>query len=267
MIGPLHPHSARLIVQHARLLWRVSKSELRARYAGATFGAAWAFLTPLLVLGTHATVYSFIFRVRVPGLTGLDYVLFIFSGLVPYMMTSESITSGLASVLASKSVWTNTVFPVDLAPVKAVLLSQGNMVVGSTLILGTAAFTGKLSWTALAFPVLWAFQVIGLIGLNWILAFVNLLFRDLQNVIGVVLMMLMVGSPIAYTTDMVPEQLRPLVELNPFAHLVRAYQSVLVLGQWPNPINLAVVVGLSVTLFVLGGFLFSRSKPVMLDYV
>ncbi|MCC7381510.1 MAG: ABC transporter permease [Deltaproteobacteria bacterium] len=264
-----HPntHSGRLLYRHARLLLRVSKNELRARYAGATLGAVWAVLTPLMLLATHAAVYSLIFKVRVPGLTGLDYVLFIFSGLVPFTMTSEAVTAGLSSVLSSKSVWTNTVFPVDLAPVKAVLLSQANMVVGLAFILIGGAITGRLTWTALTLPFLWGAQVMSLIGLNWMLAMANLLFRDLQNVIGVLLMMLMVGSPIAYTTEMVPQQLRFLVELNPFAHFVHAYQAVLVLGEWPSPVNVAVVVGISLLFYSIGGFLFARSKPVILDYV
>ena len=66
---------------------------------------------------------------------------------------------------------------------------------------------------------------------------------------------------------MVPESLRLLVELNPFAHFVRAYQSVLVLGRWPDPVNLLVAAAFSLTLFGAGGMLFARAKPVLLDYV
>jgi len=261
------PHPATLIKRHARLLLRVSKNELKARYAGATFGVAWAFLTPLLVLATNATVYSLVLKVRVPGLTGLDYVLFIFSGLVPFMMLSESLTAGLSSIIGSKSVWTNTVFPVDLAPVKAVLLSQGNMFVGNLLIITVTLLTGKLAPTVILLPVLWGLQIIALIGLNWILSLANILIRDIQNVIGVLLMVMMVGTPIVYTAEMVPHSLSWVVALNPFAHFVAAYQSVLVLGRWPDPVNLLVATVFSVTLFVLGGMLFARAKPVLLDYV
>ena len=112
-------HSASYLRSHFALLWRVARTEIRGRYAGSLLGAGWAFLTPLLTLVIYALVYSVIFKIRVPGLSTGQYVVYIFAGLVPYLMTSEAIAAGVASVVSSKSVWTNTVFPVDLAPAKA----------------------------------------------------------------------------------------------------------------------------------------------------
>ena len=54
-------------------------------------------------------------------------MIFIFSGLVPYLMTAEALVAGVTSVIANKSVLSNTVFPIDLTPVKAVLTSQATM--------------------------------------------------------------------------------------------------------------------------------------------
>ena len=70
-----------------------------------------------------------------PGSSAWEYVIFIFSGLVPYLMTAEALVTGVTSVIANKSVLNNTVFPIDLAPVKAVLTSQATMLVGMTVTL------------------------------------------------------------------------------------------------------------------------------------
>lgn len=262
-----HPHPATFLPTHYRQLLRVARTDLRSRYAGSMLGMSWAFLTPLLMLSVNALVYSFILKVAPPNLSRVEYVLYIFSGLVPYIMTSESISQGVSSILSSRAVWSNTVFPVDLAPVKAVLLSQVTLTTGMTILLGVSIYAHGLSWSLLALPLIWLLHVMALIGINWVLSMVNLIVRDLQNVIGLVMMMMMIGTPIAYTREMVPEQLRLLVTLNPFAWFVRAYQETIALGTFPAPTTLAVMAGISLFFFTLGGLFFARVKPVMLDHV
>jgi len=106
-----------------------------------------------------------------------------------------------------------------------------------------------------------------LTGINWILSLLNVVFRDLTNLISAILMILLVASPIAYAPSMVPPQLQPLVVLNPFAYYVIAYQKVLVLGQLPTGFDTVVLVVLSAGLFALGSWFFPRAKRVLIDYV
>jgi lipopolysaccharide transport system permease protein len=262
-----HLHSGRLVRDHFRLLLRVSRNELRSRYAGSLFGVGWALLTPLLMLAVYAAVYVVIFNIRIPGLTTSQYVLYVFAGLVPYLMTSEALATSVTSVITSRSVWTNTVFPVDLAPPKSVLLSQVPMVAGFVVILGALAALGQLRWTVLLLPLVWGLHVLALVGVTWVLALVNLVFRDLQNVIGLLLMVLMIASPIAYTPDMVPPQLRVMLWANPYYPFLTAYQQVTVLGEVPSAGTFVAMAAVGAGLFALGGYFFSRAKSVMLDYV
>lgn len=260
-------HSGQYLISHRQLLWRVTRSEMTARYAGSIFGIGWAVLTPLLILVIYSVVYLVIFRVRVPGLSSVDYVLFIFSGLVPFLMTSEALSTGVGSVVANKSVLSNTVFPIDLAPAKAVLLSQVTMGVGMIVILAAAFSTGHLFWTALLLPVIWGLHMFALIGVVWMLSLINLVFRDLQNLVSLAVMILMIASPIAYTPEMVPDSLRLFIAVNPLAYFVTTYQQILIFGQWPGLLNSIVLVVMSVTLFALGGYFFARSKRALIDYV
>lgn len=120
-------HSGWFMWSHRRLLARVTRGELSARYAGSLLGPLWAVIAPALILAVYAVVYMQIFRVRVPGLDSAGYVLYVFAGLVPYLACAEAVSTGVSSVITNKSVLNNTVFPIDLAPVKAVLLSQTTM--------------------------------------------------------------------------------------------------------------------------------------------
>ena len=263
----VHAHSAKLMLSHRHVLWRVAVTELKSRHAGSILGTGWAILTPLAFVAIYAVVYLVIFKIRVTGLSSAQYVLMIFCGLVPFLMTSDALSGGVGAVAANRAVLANTVFPIDLAPVKAVLLSQVSMVVGFTIVLLALPFVGTVRWTLALLPLVWGLHVMGLIGLTWALSLVNLVFRDLPNLINLILLVVMIISPIAYAPDMVPEELRFLILLNPFAYFVLAYQQLVIFGRLPSPGTSLVIVGLSVALFSVGGYFFGRAKWVFVDYV
>jgi len=259
--------SARFLLSHRRLLWRVTKNDLQGRYAGSLLGLGWAMLAPLLVLAIYALIYLEIFRVKVENLSSAEYVLYVFSGLVPYLVCAEAIGHGVMSVISNKAVLNNTVFPIDLTPVKPVLGTQIVMATGMTVVVAGAAATGQLSPTIVLLPVIWALNIVWLIGINWIVSLLNVIFRDLQNLIAAALMVMLVASPIAYTPDMVPQALKPLLALNPFAYFVVAYQQVIMLGIWPSPAHLVLLFAMTAVTFLAGAWFFDRAKRVIIDYV
>lgn len=259
--------SARYLVSHRRLLWRITKNEVRAKYAGSHFGMAWAFLAPLLILVIYAIVYLGIYHSRATNLNTRQYVVYIFTGLVPYLMTAEALAVGVSSVIANKAVLNNTVFPIDLAPVKAALAAQFTMIVGAAVVVVGTAATHRLHWTIVLYPLVWLLNVLWLIGVNWFISLLNVVFRDLQNLVNSVLMLMLIISPFAYTPDEVPSQLKILLAANPFAYFVVAYQQVVVLGLVPSLAHALVMVVLSVGTFCAGSWFFARAKPVIIDYV
>lgn len=264
---PLRDGSARYLRSHRSLLLRVTRNELTARYAGSQLGRSWLVLAPVLLLAVYAVTYVAILRIRIAGLDSWEYVVFIFSGLVPYLMTAEATVTGLSSVIGNKSVLSNTVFPIDLTPVKAVLTSQATMTVGMAITVVGAALIGTLRWTVLLLPLIWLLNVLALIGLNWFLSLLNVIFRDIQNFITPILMMMLIISPIAYTPEIVPDSLRLLILLNPFAYFVVAYQQVIVLGLTPGPLHMFALVTIALVPFVAGSWFFASAKRVIIDYV
>ncbi|WP_100961747.1 hypothetical protein [Bosea sp. FBZP-16] len=109
---------------------RIARSEITARFAGSILRAGWAIATPVLMLMIYAAVYLLIFSVQVPGKTGASYVVLIFTGLVPFLTTSEALSTGVSSVVANRAVLADTVFPIDLVPIKSVVLAQVTMLAG-----------------------------------------------------------------------------------------------------------------------------------------
>ena len=253
------------LARHRQLLLQTSIADVRARVAASTLGWLWIALYPLLFLGTYAVVYVYVFRVRFPTMGGTDYVLFIFCGLIPFLWFSESVSLGTSSVVANPGLVKNTMYPIDLVPAKSVAASQATYLFGTSMLLAALAVTGRLTAWALLWPVMWVLQFVFLVGVAWLAAAACVFLRDLQQLVGVALLMLMMLSPIAYPPDAVPEGLRPFLAMNPLCSMISAYQDILLRGVFPS--SLGVFAAIAVVTFVLGHVVFSRLKAVFADHV
>jgi lipopolysaccharide transport system permease protein len=154
--------SAGFLISHHRMLLRTTHSDLAARYAGSELGVGWIVLGPGLILGLYAVVYA-VFRVRVPSLTTAEFVLFLFCGLVPFLATAEALARSVSAVVTNKAVLSNTIYPIDLTPVNAVLVSAVTLVVGFGAIIVTGLIVGALHLTTFLLPVVALLQLLGLI--------------------------------------------------------------------------------------------------------
>ena len=94
---------------------------------------------------------------------------------------------------------------------------------------------GTLSWTVVLLPADLAPQRHVSDRPGGFLSLLNVIFRDIQNLLTPVLMIMLIISPIAYTPEIVPDSLKPLIVLNPFAYFVVAYQQVHHARHLPGP--------------------------------
>ncbi len=257
----------RLLYQHRRLLWLTTLTDIKARYTGTVLGKLWVPLYPLLFLGIYSFVYVYIFQIRLQVFSSNEYVVLIFCGLVPFLGFAEVLGSGVGSIVVNANLIKNTMYPIELIPVKSVLASQFTQVVGMCLLLLVALVMGRLSMYTLLLPFIWFLQVLFMIGVLWILASINVYVRDLQSVIGILLLLLMLVSPIAYTIDMVPENLRILCWINPLAHFIWAYQAVLMLGKGPDFSAWIALTIIGLGTYLAGGWFIARMKHVFVDNV
>lgn len=262
----MHVNAVKFVYLHRRLLIESVLSEVRSKYAGSAVGLGWLVLNPILILGFYATVYLVIFRIRPIGMDRFTYVAHILAGLLPFLTISESLNAGSQSLSANRDIFKNTVFPAELLIAKTVFAAHIQMLVGLAGLLLVLLFRNGLSATVLLLPAVVIAQYCFLVGVVWILSLLSLVLRDIQNLIGFLVMALMVASPIAYTPHMVPENLRALLYLNPVAHFIVSYQDIIVHGVFPKWYTLGFVFVGSFCVFSLGFAIFVRLKKVVANY-
>lgn len=257
----------RLFWRHALILYQTSLVEIRGLYAGSQLGLFWLLLGPALLLSLYAFIYAVVFNVRPSDMTQVEYIIYIFCGLIPFLGFSAALVSGVTSLSANKSILSNTVFPAELIAFRAVIVSAVTMCMGLLLVCMADVLRGEATMTLLLLPVVIVLQTMFLVGLVWILSLLNLVFRDVQQFVNYITIMLLIASPIAYTPSMIPETMKLVIYLNPLSYYVVAFQDLILLNTLP-PINIMVIGAvLAITSFSLGFWVFQKAKQGLFDYV
>jgi lipopolysaccharide transport system permease protein len=258
----------RLFVWHSKILFQSIKQKLRETYAGSGLGIFWTILYPLGLLSIYAVLYVYIFKIQVPGLKDpLKYTLHIFSGLVPLIAFSSGLTSASASIASNKHIILNLTFPSHLIPVREVLTAQVTAIVGIMYTLMLSLYLGSANFPSLVLlPLLVASLSLFTIGLGFFLSLLNIVFKDIQHGISLVLTILFIASPFAYIEEMVPDNLKLIYSLNPLTYFITSFQAVLSKGVFPNTINLIFVFSISLFVFIIGRKFFRSSLEVFNDF-
>ena len=240
---------------YRQMIFSLVKKDLRGRYKGSVLGFMWTFINPLLQMGVYTLVFSIILRNDID-----KYYLFLFVALVPWIFFSASLTGGADSVLASKDMLKKIYFPREVLPISYVTGAFVNMLLSFVVIFGVIIFTGHgLNPLALlTLPIIMLVEYVMALGIALLSSALTVYFRDLSYILGIIAMIWQYLTPIMYSSDLVPDKLRPLWNLNPMTPVIEAYRSVLYAKQVPQLSTLIQAAVLGVIVCVIGYISFRK---------
>ena len=242
------------IYNYRELLKTNVKKEIRGRYKNSILGIMWSFLNPLLQL----LVYSVIFGALLAG-GDETYPIYICIALIPWTYFTTAITQAAFTVIGNADIIKKVYFPREILPISVVTSGAVNFVISTIIILAFVIFFKVgLSWYLLFYPLILLIQYILLLGISFIVSSVTVYFRDLEHIIGVILMAAFYATPIVYKLEQLPHTLQIIVQLNPMTHLINAYRDIFYYHQMPNMKILMILLGISLILTVIGYFIFKK---------
>jgi lipopolysaccharide transport system permease protein len=255
--------------RYSRILRGGIHEIVRQRYAGSLLGKLWALLYPSALLLIYATLYLLVFRIRVPNLTGPEYVILVFAGLVPLLAFSEMLQASVSSISIHRDLILNGRVPHIFIPTQAAVASQVPALFGFLVTLSAAALVGTLSIgpQLLLLPIIWALLGMFSLGIGYFLALASLAFQDIRHGLSLIILGLFVVSPFAYTREMVPPNLLFILRYNPLSYFVTAFQSIIVYGEAPNSATMASMLLFGGVSLAIGALFFQRTRKVFFDFV
>ncbi|MCB1733806.1 MAG: ABC transporter permease [Gammaproteobacteria bacterium] len=255
-----------ILAKNRRILVATTRVELAKRYSGSILGMLWVPLFPVLFLSVYLFVYLVIFKMKFPGYSQLDYVVYVFCGLVPYIGFMESVNSGCHAIKQNIHLVKNVMLPIELVPVRYVLSSMVAQLVGMGVLLLLVALNGSLSLHLTWLPILMILQIAFLVGLVWILAGLAVVVPDISYFVNLMTLLLVFISPIGFKPDMVPSGLSFMVDMNPIYYMLEVFRYSLFYGGFP-PLHIGLpYVLMCLVSFGLGAVFFRRFRNILVDY-
>ena len=255
-----------IIFRYRRLLTSITRIELSKRHAGSVLGMSWVVLQPALLLSVYLFAYMVVLGMRFSGFSRFDYVLYVFCGLVPFLGFMEAVTTGALSIKQNIHLVKNVMLPIELIPVRSVLVGMASQFVSIGLVLLLVAGDRLLSWHVLWLPIVVVLQIMWLAGITWILSSLTVALPDVTYFLNLFIFLLMWLSPIGFKPEMVPAGFRMVLYLNPIFYMTEMYRNSMLNGHFPAPSVAAVYVVMCLATFALGSAFFERFKGVLTDY-
>jgi lipopolysaccharide transport system permease protein/teichoic acid transport system permease protein len=256
----------RLIILQKQLILSMARREVATQTVGSVLGFIWSFINPLVLIVVLWIVFSVGFRVQPKN--GVPFVVWLTSGMAAWFIFAEIIGGSAGVVTANSHLIKKTLFHSQILPVIKIvscLITHGIFLL---VLLGAILLQGmpfSLYYLQFVYYLL-CLVALGL-GIGWIVAALNVFFRDVQQIVGVVIQIGFWATPIFWDIGIMPPRLQFLFKLNPMFYVVQGYRESFIYFSpfWRHPLQTAYFWGLTSLVFVMGALIFQRLKPHFAD--
>jgi ABC-type polysaccharide/polyol phosphate export permease len=237
-------------------------------YRRSYLGLVWAVLGPLVWVFFLALIFSSIKQRAVEGHPTLNFGLYLYCGLLPFLTFSEALNKGLNAIRGSAGLVQKIVFPTEILPFTNAIASMVDKVFGFVALLVMLLLFGRtLHPTLLVMPAIVVLQLIFILGLTYIMAVLGTFLPDVGEVMRPVIRGMFFVTPILWPADRLPDSLSWIEDYNPLAYLVNAYRGLILWDKLPGALSTLYFALFSVALLVVGFALFVRFKPQFADHL
>lgn len=256
--------------KHRELIRSLIVRDISSKYKGSAFGILWALINPLMMLLVYTFVFSVVFKARwnVDSESKIEFSMVLFSGLMVFNIFAECIVRASTLIISNASYVKKIVFPLDVL----VLVNVGSALFQffmSLLVWGGMhlLFIGLPHKTFLFIPFIIFPYLLFVTGFSWFIASLGVYVRDISQVIGLIVTVLMFMSPVFYPISALPEHLKLFMILNPLSYPIEAIRDAVYWGRGPTVSVLLGYYGFSLCVFFLGYSWFSKTKKGFADVI
>ena len=246
------------LFRYRELFANLWQRDLRAKYKGSLLGVAWSLANPLILMGIYVLVFSALWKVADMA----HYPLYLLAGLAIWIFFSSSLTSAARSMLDSAELIKKVRFPRQLVAFSVVATQLVTFVVmfAVLFVVNFALLPRTRAEIWLAIPI--AALIVSLVaGVSLAVASLNVVFRDVEHLVGALLLPWFFLTPILYSFAQFSSH-HTITQVLRYANFVTppiyALRAPLFEGRLPSGGDVAYLCVAAVVALVLGAFVFSR---------
>ncbi len=249
---------------YRELLAAFTMRDVKFRYKQTGLGIAWAVLQPLLTMVIFTIFFGGL--AHIPS-DGVPYPLFVLAALLPWTLFSDGLTRSTTSMVTNSNIMTKVYFPRLIMPLASIISPLVDFSVSFIILLAMMVYYGVAPTLNIVFlPLFILLALASSLGVGLWLSALNVKYRDFQYTVPFLIQIWMFGSPVVYSSSLVPVSLRVWYGLNPMAGVIEGFRWAL-LGTGTPSAMVLVSVGMVILLLVSGMFYFRRMEQYYADIV
>lgn len=258
----------RSLWQYRSFIWGSVLREFNGKYRESLFGAFWAVAGPLTMIVIYTIVFAQIMRPTLPGHenTPFAFSIFLCAGVIAWGLFAEILGRMNDVFLENGNLIKKATFPRICLPTIVVLSALINFgILFAIYLLFLVILDHWPGWPIISIIPILLLQLLFTIGLGVGLGTLNVFFRDVGQITGVVLQFWFWLTPIVYTLQALPEGVKSFIEFNPLLPLIRGWQTVFLDRAWPDFTSLFPLVILTLLMLWFGAWIFLGRVGELVD--
>lgn len=256
----------RELYNNRQLIWNLSKNDFKTKYAGSYLGIIWAFIQPIITV----LVYWFVFEVGFKSLPvgEYPYLLWLVSGMVPWFFFNDGIMNAMNGLVEYSYLVKKVVFKISILPIVKIISAAFVHIFFIGFLFGLYSLYGfypNVHFIQIFYYSGCMFVIV--LGISYATSAIIIFFKDLGQLVAILLQIGMYMTPILWDLKMVPENIQWLFKINPMYYIISGYRQSLMTDTWFWERNILTPYFLIVTIvcFIGGSIIFKKSKPHFAD--
>ena len=233
---------------------------------GNYLGILWAFVQPLVTI----LIFWFVFQVGFKSMPvdNFPFILWLLAGMVPWFFFAESLQSATQSVLSNNFLVKKVVFRVSLLPIIQIISALTIHLFFILFMFGMFIYYGytpSLYWLQIIYYLF--STIILVLGISWLTSSIVVFFRDLGQIVSMIVQFGFWLTPIFWSIKILPEKYHSILAYNTAYYLVEGYRDSLIYNVWFwEKQKMTLIYWLITTvLFIGGAVVFRKLRPHFAD--
>lgn len=241
--------------------------DFKIKYKSTSLGSLWLIIQPLSMVLVYTLIFSNVMKMKLSGNTGeYDYSIYLCSGLLTWGAFTEIVVRMKSMFRDNANIIKKTNFPKITLPIIITISSIINFTIIFSLFLTLLIYLDRFSFSMLLyFAPVFTLQIIFSISVGLIVSILNVFYRDVGQIVDILLQFLFWATPIVYVVSIMPETIKVAIMHNPMSKFIEAYHDIFVYGNIPNWSSLVSVAILSIALFILATIILNKAKNDIVD--
>jgi lipopolysaccharide transport system permease protein len=255
------------------LLYNLVRRDLAVRYKSTVLGFFWSFAKPLALTGIFWLVFDFFLDMRLDE-ERASFTLHLLTGILAWTFFSGATFESMHVILNNSNLIKKVKLPLAVFPVSMVASHMIHFLLGFLVLAALLIICGyPPNMYYIFLPVLFLIHYMVTLAISFMLAALNVFYRDLGSIWEVLSNGWFYATPILYPASLAISKLdevgwttaKWLFYLNPMTPIILAYRRILLYGSMDNPvleINDQKLVILLVLCVILTGLMLLAGRKI-----